>query len=51
VQGELEKQEKEGMSVKLFNTYKFADYKNQVIELLQRVCVKTMAIVEQMPTK
>ena len=35
-----------------FNTYKFADYKEQVIELLQRVCtvsVETMKIVEAMP--
>jgi len=37
---------------KLFNTYKFADYKEHVIELLQRVCtvsVKTMEIIQQMP--
>jgi predicted helicase len=35
-----------------FNTYKFADYKEQVIDLLQRVCtvsVETMKIVEAMP--
>ncbi|MBI5652710.1 MAG: hypothetical protein HZC40_20030 [Chloroflexi bacterium] len=35
-----------------FNTYRFADYKEQVIELLQRVCtisVATMKIIEQMP--
>jgi predicted helicase len=35
-----------------FNTYKFADYKEQVIDLLQRVCtvsVKTMEIIQQMP--
>jgi predicted helicase len=34
-----------------FNTYRFADYKEQVIELLARVCtvsVKTMEIVEGM---
>jgi predicted helicase len=34
-----------------FNTYKFADYKEQVIDLLQRVCtvsVETMRIVTQM---
>ena len=34
-----------------FNTYKFADYKAQVIDLLKRVCtvsVETMKIIEQM---
>ncbi len=34
-----------------FNTYKFADYKTQVIDLLKRVCtvsVETMKIIEQM---
>ncbi len=34
-----------------FNTYKFADYKEQVIDLLKRVCtvsVKTMEIVNRM---
>lgn len=35
-----------------FNTYRLADYKEQVIDLLRRVCtvsVETMAIVGQMP--
>jgi predicted helicase len=35
-----------------FNTYRFADYKEQVIDLLARVCtvsVETMKVVEQMP--
>ena len=35
-----------------FNTYRFADYKEQVIELLRRVCtvsVETMEIVLAMP--
>jgi predicted helicase len=35
-----------------FNTYRFADYKEQVIELLQRVCtvsVETMEIIRKMP--
>ncbi len=35
-----------------FNTYKFADYKEHVIDLLDRVCtvsVKTMEIIQQMP--
>jgi predicted helicase len=34
-----------------FNTYRFADYKEHVIELLQRVCatsVETMKIIEEM---
>lgn len=34
-----------------FNTYRFADYKEKVIDLLKRVCtvsVKTMEIIEQM---
>ena len=34
-----------------FNNYRFADYKQQVIELLQRVCtvsVKTMGIIQEM---
>ncbi len=34
-----------------FNTYKFADYKDQVIDLLQRVCtvsVETMKIIKEM---
>ncbi len=35
-----------------FNTYRFADYKEQVIDLLKRVCtvsVKTVEITDQMP--
>lgn len=34
-----------------FNTYRFADYKEQVIDLLQRVCtvsVETMKVVNEM---
>jgi len=34
-----------------FNTYRFSDYKVQVIELLQRVCtvsVKTIGIIKEM---
>lgn len=34
-----------------FNTYRFADYKEQVIDLLQRVCtvsVETVSIIDQM---
>ena len=35
-----------------FNTYRFADYKEQVIDLLRRVCtvsVETVKIVNEMP--
>jgi len=47
-----EKKPKDPTIAKLFNTYKFADYKEHVIDLLQRVCtvsVKTMEIIQQMP--
>lgn len=46
-----EKKPKDPTIAKLFNTYKFADYKEQVIDLLQRVCtvsVKTMEIIQLM---
>jgi len=35
-----------------FNTYRFADYKEKVIDLLQRVCtvsVETVKVVKGMP--
>ena len=47
-----EKKPKDPTIAKLFHTYKFADYKEQVIDLLQRVCtvsIKTMEIIQQMP--
>ncbi len=47
-----EKTPKDPTIAKLFNTYKFADYKEQVIDLLRRVCtvsVETMEIIQQMP--
>jgi predicted helicase len=47
-----EKKPKDPTIAKLFNTYKFADYKEQVIDLLQRVCtvsVRTMEIIQKMP--
>jgi predicted helicase len=47
-----EKKPKDPTIAKLFNTYKFADYKEQVIDLLDRVCtvsVWTMEIIQQMP--
>lgn len=46
-----EKKPKDPTIAKLFNTYRFADYKEVVIDLLMRVCtvsVKTMEIVGQM---
>lgn len=47
-----EKKPKDPTIAKLFNTYKFADYKEHVIDLLKRVCtvsVETMYIIQQMP--
>jgi len=49
-----EKKPKDPTIAKLFNTYRFADYKEKVIDLLMRVCtvsVKTMEIIGQMPAK
>ncbi|MCY7277055.1 MAG: DNA methyltransferase [Phormidesmis sp. CAN_BIN44] len=49
-----EKKPKDPTIAKLFNTYKFANYKEQVIDLLDRVCtvsVKTMEIIHQMPAE
>lgn len=46
-----EKKPKDPTIAKLFNTYRFADYKEKVIDLIMRVCtvsVKTMEIVQQM---
>jgi predicted helicase len=49
-----EKTPKDPTIAKLFNTYKFANYKEHVIDLLQRVCtvsVKTMEIIQQINTR
>ena len=46
-----EKKPKDPTIAEKFNTYRFADYKEQVIDLLMRVCrvsVETMNIVNQM---
>jgi predicted helicase len=46
-----EKKPKDPTIAEKFNTYRFADYKEQVIDLLQKVCtvsVKTMKIIEEM---
>jgi len=47
-----ERKPKDPTIAEKFNTYKFADYKEHVIDLLKRVCsvsVKTMEIVGSMP--
>jgi predicted helicase len=47
-----EKKPRDPTIAKKFNTYRFADYKEQVIELLQRVCtvsVDTIIIIGEMP--
>lgn len=46
-----EKKPKDKTIAEKFNTYRFADYKNHVIDLLKRVCtvsVETMKIIEEM---
>ena len=46
-----EKKPKDPTIAEKFNTYRFADYKEQVIELLMRVCtvsVETMNIIKEM---
>ena len=48
-----EKKPKDPTIAEKFNTYRFADYKEQVIDLLKRVCtvsVQTMQIKKQMET-
>jgi predicted helicase len=47
-----EKKPKDPTIAEKFNTYRFADYKEQVIDLLMRVCtvsVETMKIIDEMP--
>ena len=47
-----EKKPKDPTIAEKFNTYQFGEYKEQVIDLLQRVCtvsVETMKIVKEMP--
>ncbi len=47
-----EKKPRDATIAEHFNTYRFADYKEEVIDLLCRVCtvsVKTMEIINQMP--
>jgi predicted helicase len=47
-----EKKPKDPTIAEKFNTYRFADYKEKVIDLLERVCtvsVETMKILKEMP--
>jgi predicted helicase len=47
-----EKKPSDATIAEKFNTYRFADYKETVVDLLKRVCtvsVKTVAITNQMP--
>lgn len=47
-----EKKPKDATIAEKFNTYRFADYKEQVIDLLGKVCrvsVETMKIIQEMP--
>jgi predicted helicase len=47
-----EKKPQDATILEKFNTYRFADYKEAVIDLLKRVCtvsVKTVEITSQMP--
>nr|WP_268871227.1 hypothetical protein [Aphanizomenon flos-aquae] len=46
-----EKKPKDPTIAEKFNTYRFADYKERVIDLLMRVCtvsVETMKIIREM---
>ena len=46
-----EKKPRDKTIAEKFNTYRFADYKEQVVDLLQRVCtvsVETMKIIKEM---
>ena len=46
-----EKKPKDPVIAEQFDTYRFADYKEQVIDLLKRICtvsVETMKILEEM---
>jgi predicted helicase len=47
-----EKKPNDPMIAEKFNMYRFAEYKERVIELLMKVCtvsVETMKIVKEMP--
>ena len=49
-----ERTPKDPTVAKKFNTYRFADYKERVIDLLRRVCkvsVRTMELIDSMPSR
>ena len=49
-----ERKPKDPTIAEKFNTYRFADYKEQVIDLLRRVCtvsVRTMELIDTMPAR
>ena len=49
-----ERKPKDPTIAERFNTYRFADYKEQVIDLLRRVCtvsVRTMELIDSMPSR
>ncbi len=49
-----EKKPKDPTIAERFNTYRFADYKEHVIDLLRRVCtvsVRTMELIDSMPAR
>ena len=49
-----EKKPRDPTIAQRFNTYRFADYKEQVIDLLRRVCtvsVRTMELIDSMPAR
>ncbi len=49
-----EKKPKDPTIAERFNTYRFADYKEKVIDLLCRVCtvsVRTMELIDSMPNR
>lgn len=49
-----EKKPRDPTIAERFNTYRFADYKEQVIDLLRRVCtvsVRTMELIDSMPDR
>jgi predicted helicase len=48
-----EKKPKDKTIAQQFNTYRFADYKEQVVDLLSRVCsvsIETMALIDKLKT-
>ncbi|VEP12533.1 DNA or RNA helicase of superfamily II (fragment) [Hyella patelloides LEGE 07179] len=49
-----EKKPRDKTIAEKFNNYRFADYREEISELIQKICdvtVKTMKIIEQMNSK